>query len=155
MPPLRQYFSRLRGRRVHPGPQRARIMDPQAFSPAKGHAFRGPRKGGESPHVATLKERLASFTTFPLQIGHFSGVAKGAVGLPLRPPAWCLWVPARPRSAPLRVPAGNTISRRRSDAMAGGGRISSATTAADPGNPLRLRRLPRKRDGSPPRSPPL
>src|SRR5256885_838741 len=152
MPPLRQYFSRLRGRRVHPGPQRARIMDPQAFSPAKGHAFRGPRKGGESPHVATLKERLASFTTFPLQIGHFSGVAKGAVGLPLRPPAWCLWVPARPRSAPFESqPATRSAAAEVMPWQAAAGsppQLQRPTLAT----PLRLRRLPREKDGSPPRS---
>jgi hypothetical protein len=31
MPPLWQYFSRVQGRRVHSGLQRARIMDPTAF----------------------------------------------------------------------------------------------------------------------------
>jgi hypothetical protein len=43
-------------------------------------------KPGESPRVATPKARSASSTVFPLQIGRFSRVATGAVGLCCDPP---------------------------------------------------------------------
>jgi hypothetical protein len=41
---------------------------------------------GESARVATPKARSATFTSFSLQIGNFSRVAVGSVGVRLRPP---------------------------------------------------------------------